>query len=228
MGANTGKRSHVRLPREQRMRDIEAAAKITFCRDGYDVAAVNEIASLAGVSEGSIYKFYDSKRDLLHSILKHWYRNLIDDLEAKLQGVEGVRPKLHLVIWQHLNSIKNDPGCCRLFFSEVRSTSEYDQTELYSMNKRYTHILTEIIQNGIEAGEIKEKVSVGLVRDLIYGGIEHRVSPYLAGKGELDCDKIGLQLSEIIFGGILCSRPTNTELSEVFERLSRIEGKGNE
>ena len=62
------KRSFVRLPREKRMRDIEKAARLVFSQHGFDAAPVNEIAAEAGISEGSIYKFYTNKRDLLHTI----------------------------------------------------------------------------------------------------------------------------------------------------------------
>jgi len=225
MNTKAEKRSHVRLPREQRMQDIEAAAKAVFSRDGYDAAAISEIAALAGVSEGSIYKFYESKRDLLHTVLKSWYRSLIDELEAKLEGVEGISSRLHLVIWQHLNSIKSDPVCCSLFFSEVRSSTDYESTELFQMNKEYANILTNIMKTGVETGDLKESTPIYLVRDVVFGCIEHRVSAYLAGKGDLDCDVIALQLAEVINHGIFPSSEGDWGIKKVVGRLEQLANK---
>lgn len=222
MSMSTEKRSFVRLPREQRMREIEAAARKVFAKHGFDAAAINEIAGEAGVSEGAIYKFYSSKRDLLHTILRAWYLGMIEEFIAKLEGIEGTHARIHIVIWQHLKSIKENPDLVRLFYSEVRNAQEYFSTDLYEMNRAYTQVLMEILADGVERGELRDDVSMALVRDVIFGGIEHRVASYLYGRSNFDPDVVARQLSDMVFAGIATRPQETSDLGSLIERLERV------
>lgn len=219
MTAPKERRSFVRLPREQRMREIEAAARECFARHGFDAAPINEIASLAGISEGSIYNFYNTKRDLLHTILETWYQAMIDDFRAGLESVTGARERLHIVIRQHLVSIHESPDLCRLFYSEVRNAPDYHTTRLYQMNREYTRVVTEIVSAGIGSGELRPDTSVALVRDVVFGGVEHRVSGFLAGRADLDCDRLAAQITSLVFDGVARRVDDAGPLGTLVERL---------
>lgn len=233
MNTSPERRSFVRLPREQRMQDIETAARKVFAQHGFEAASINEIAGQAGVSEGSIYKFYTNKRDLLHTILKTWYEGMIAEFMAKLDGVVGTRARIHVVIWQHLKSIKESPDLCRLFFSEVRGAPDYYSTDLYDMNREYTRVLLEILKSGVKQGDIRPDVDHALVRDVIFGGIEHHVTPYLMGRGEFDLDTVAGHMSHMVYAGISAGEPEKPEdltalvkrLEDAIDRLDRPSGK---
>ncbi|MBT3362683.1 MAG: TetR/AcrR family transcriptional regulator [Chloroflexi bacterium] len=54
---------------KQRKRQILNAARDVFSRKGFAEATTAEIAQTAGVSEGTIYNYFASKRDLLVSLI---------------------------------------------------------------------------------------------------------------------------------------------------------------
>ncbi|RMF14211.1 MAG: TetR/AcrR family transcriptional regulator, partial [Candidatus Dadabacteria bacterium] len=54
-----------RLPRDDRRRQIVAAAIGVFGKHGYHAATTAELARAAGVSEALLYQHFDSKKDLL-------------------------------------------------------------------------------------------------------------------------------------------------------------------
>lgn len=54
---------------KQRKRQIIAAAREVFSQRGFAEATTAEIAQTAGVSEGTIYNYFSSKRDLLISLI---------------------------------------------------------------------------------------------------------------------------------------------------------------
>ncbi|MEX3009602.1 TetR/AcrR family transcriptional regulator [Hoeflea sp. TYP-13] len=222
MSTESAKRSFVRLPRERRMREIEAAAREVFSQRGYDAASMTDIAKLAGVSEGSIYKFYTNKRDLLLTVIRTWYQRMIDEFIEKLSGVEGTRAQLQTVIWQHLKSIKANPDLCRLFYSEVRSADDYYDSDLYRLNRDYTHVLMDIIQQGVARGEIRADISVTLVRDMVFGGIEHRISGFLLNRGSFDQQEIADQLCDLVMAGIATPVKSPNGLDGLVERLERV------
>jgi len=59
-----------RREREQRRKDILAAAETLFARKGYDSTSIEEIAGLAEVSPGTVYFYFENKEDLLLSLVK--------------------------------------------------------------------------------------------------------------------------------------------------------------
>jgi len=222
MGAVAEKRNHVRLPRSQRMREIEAAAREVFARQGFNDAPVSEIARSAGVSEGAIYKFYANKRELLHAILTGWYGGIIAAFHDRLESVRGTRARLHAVIWQHLKSIEESPDLCRLFYSEVRSAPGYHSSELHRCNREYTRVLTGILEDGVAAGDIRPDVSVALVRDMVFGGIEHHVTAFLAGRGGLDRERVAAEMTRMVLSGIAPPAEEPAVLESVVDRLEMI------
>lgn len=58
-----------RRPAQRPAEILEAAAQV-FAKNGYERATTREIAALAGVSEGTLYNYYGSKRDILIALVK--------------------------------------------------------------------------------------------------------------------------------------------------------------
>ncbi|MDB5972588.1 MAG: TetR/AcrR family transcriptional regulator [Hydrocarboniphaga sp.] len=192
-----------RLAREQRVDEILVSARTVFCEKGYDAAAVAEIASRIGVVEGTVYKYFSTKRELLLRTLENWYDELFGDYTRELIHVSGARARLHLLIWRHLRSIRDYPQLCRLMFREVQSEPQYRGTVLHELNRRYTQLLIAVIEQGAAAGEFRSDIAPTLLRAMVYGGIEHHSWNYVCGRGELDIDSIADQLVAVICDGMV-------------------------
>jgi len=211
-----------RLPRARRIEEIEAAARAVFSKRGYDGASISEIAAKAGVVEGTIYKYFENKRDLLLKVVERWYLGMIGDYAAELPGIVGSRNRLRFVIWRHLRSIKDNPDLCRLVFNEVRSGDDYFQNVVYRLNRRYTDVLLQILREGAEQGELRADLPLALVRDMVYGAIEHHVWGYLSGRGDLDVDHTADQLADLLFGGIGQADGPSEDLEPAVARLGQL------
>ncbi|SMF04554.1 transcriptional regulator, TetR family [Tistlia consotensis] len=224
MSEAAGKRSFSRRPRAERMEQIEAAARDVFSRNGFAAASISEIAAGAGVVEGTIYKYYENKRDLLLTVLQRWYESMIADYVDQLAGVAGLRNRLRFVIWRHLKSIKDNPDLCRLFYAEVRGSDDYYESTLYRLNREYTNVLMRILRDGMAAGELRPDLSIALVRDMIFGGIEHHVATFLARRGELDVERAAEQLTDMVMAGIVQPppAPASLGLEAAVRRLERV------
>jgi AcrR family transcriptional regulator len=57
---------------DARTQEILDAARRMFVQKGVDAATVQEIASEAGLSAGAIYRYYESKADLLRAVCGNW------------------------------------------------------------------------------------------------------------------------------------------------------------
>lgn len=216
----TQKRSFNRLPRETRMHDIEAAARDMFSTYGYQAASMAQIAERAGVVEGTIYKYYSGKRDLLLTVLLRWYEGMIADYFEALKDVAGTRARLSTIIRQHFESIKANPDLVSLFYSEVRGKEDYYDSELFEQNRRYTEVLVQVLQRGVEQGELRADLPFALTRDIVFGGMEHHVSAFLSGRGDFDIGETTNGLVGLVMNGV-AMHPEN-DLENVVKRLERV------
>jgi len=202
------------MARGDRMDGILDAAQALFCEKGYDGTAVAEVAARLGVVEGTVFKYFPTKRDLLLKVLERWYVRMGDDYAHDLAGVEGARARLRLLVWRHLRSLRENPQLCRLMFHEVRSGGDYRGSRLHQLNRAYTRLLTDVIEHGIKAKEFRAGLPVPLIRDMIYGGIEHHAWTYLQGRGRLDIDAITSGIMGILDFGVVGDRTSRVIPSE--------------
>ncbi len=202
----TTKRKPPRLAREERVSHILHAAREMFREKGYRDTAVADIAARTGVVEANVYKYFGAKRELLLKVLDAWYEEMFGEYAAALASVRGTRARVRLLVARHLKSIKQDPALCRLMFREVRSEEDYPGSGLHAQNRRYTQLLVDVLKQGVDAGELRSELPLPLLRDMIYGGIEHHAWNYLCGRGGLDADRIADQIVAVVFEGAAAPR----------------------
>ena len=202
MSAKPSRLHAPRLAREQRVDEILDAARRVFCEKGYEQTAVAEIALCIGVVEGTIYKYFSSKRELLLKVLEHWYEEMFGDYARDLAVARNSRERLRLLVWRHLRSIRDYPLLCRLMFREVRSEADYHGSGLHQLNRQYTELLVQVLDEGQRSGEIRRDVPLPLLRDMVYGAIEHHTWNFVCGRGALDIDRIAEQMTAMLCDGI--------------------------
>jgi hypothetical protein len=86
-------------------------------------------------------------------------------------------------------------------FREVQSEQDYRGSGLHGMNRRYTQFLLDVIETGIKSGEFRADVPPALLRDMVYGGIQHHSWNYVCGRGTLDIDAIADQIVAVLCEG---------------------------
>lgn len=209
----------VRLSREERMAQILAAATDEFRTAGFDGASMSAIAGRAGIVEGSIYRFFDNKAHLLTHCIEVWYEQMLVYYAAELAQITGLRARLRFMIWRHLKTVHDDPEMCRLMFNLVRSSDGYRSTEVYRLNSLYTERTLDIIREGIAAGELRGDLDLRLVRDMIYGAVEHRVWGFLYADGRLDPDGVADALVDLVIGGLDTAGETAQRVAVLEERI---------
>lgn len=228
MTNGTARRQVFRLSKERRVSDIMAAARSVFREKGYEDAPLSDIAERANVVEGSIYRYFENKRDLLVKVIEDWYESMLADYDQHLAGIAGTRNRLRYMIWRHLKTIHDEPALCNLMFQFLRTGKDYSHTAVHELNRRYTRRTLDIVREGVDAGELRDDVSLALVRDMIYGCVEHRTWSYLRGEGEFDPDATADAIVELILSGLRKRgpepAPARADLAERIEKaVARLE-----
>ena len=223
----------VRQSRETRVRDILNAAREVFEARGYEKATVAEIASRVGIVEGTVFSYFPSKRVLVLKVMEQFYHQITRQIEEGIQGVNGTRERFYFVIWNHLNIMTQNRALCGVILNESRGIDHELSQQVRLLNRRYTEVVTQITQDGIASGELRPDVSVTLVRNTLFGTLEHHLwSMYQDSKdtetATLDIHQTSQQITRLIFGGIssnnqnLTDKSVKGEVSELIKKLNRL------
>jgi AcrR family transcriptional regulator len=74
---------------------IIEAAKVCFMRDGFEAASMNDITTMAGVSKGTLYVYFEDKEDLFISLCRNQRDQLLSfaqqELGASSSAAEGLQ-----------------------------------------------------------------------------------------------------------------------------------------
>lgn len=190
-----------RLPKAERYEGILAAAEQVFCQLGYDAATMADVAQRAGVVEGNVYRYFKSKRELVARVVSDWYSRKLDELEREVRQIASVRSRLRYLIATHLRSLRDSPGLMRLIIRELRTGDPEFSRIVGGLNQRYTAFLRLALEEGVRTGELRPDTPVRLLRDMVFGGIEHHAARYLAGIGTLDVETAADQMLALVLQG---------------------------
>ena len=76
----------MQVPNEQKRRHITSAAARMFAARPFHKVRLDDIAAAAGVGKGTLYVYFDSKEDLYFTLTYEGFAQLVDRLNAQLEG----------------------------------------------------------------------------------------------------------------------------------------------
>lgn len=213
-----------RPSREQRVKDILRSAREVFELRGYEKATVAEIAEKIGVVEGTVFSYFGSKRLLVSKVMEEFYGDITRKIEGGITGIEGARNKLYYVIWTHFSVVFENKAICAVILRESRGVDHTFSDELQELNRRYSAIVGEIIRYGIEEGTIRPGTSLRLIRNAVFGTIEHYLWSSVDSDYEMQIDKLAEELTSLLFNGIAVQdEAVNAgEVSRLIARLNNL------
>jgi AcrR family transcriptional regulator len=223
MPATPTRKRSPRLSRETRISSILAAAREVFEELGYEKAKIADIAARLDVVEGTVFHYFPSKRLLVTGVIEAFYQTITEEVKAGLCGIEGTRNRLHYVIHFHLKTVTRDSRLCGVILRESRGLDLDLSSDIHQFNRDYTRVLVDVIKEGIAAGDISADTSIPMVRDTVYGSIEHTLWNLLTDGTAIDVDEQAQKLTRLVYNGISApAAPDADEVSALVRQLNRL------
>jgi TetR/AcrR family transcriptional regulator, fatty acid metabolism regulator protein len=191
-------KGHTNPPGRQKI--IEALTQLMRAKDFHSVTTA-EIADRAGVTEGLIYKYFRSKKELLYQALNELFAQFNQTILQRVAHKASAIEKLEIVICASIEYYTANRVFARILLLEVRNSQEYFDSEAYEMVKAYARTILDIIEEGIGRGEIRPDADPQILRKIILGAIEHACLGEIIFSKELDAQAITHTISTIIFEG---------------------------
>lgn len=213
-------RKAARLSPESRTAEILLTARILLREVGYENFLPADVARRCGVSEATIYRYFPTRRDLLVRVAEEWFGEILA-VEPELAGLADTFERLRHVIWHGLSVVKQEPVLTRFVLTVLRTDPLYRSMDIYQLNRRFTSAVTKVVEEAITSGAFRANVSPNLVRDMIFGAIEHQTWAFLRGEGDFSIDEAADGIAEIIFRGLTAAPPTLLDVASALRKLER-------
>jgi AcrR family transcriptional regulator len=211
-----------RLPRDQRVAAILHEARAVLRDRGSEQFPTAEVAERCGVSEGTIYKYFPTKRDLLIQVAESWFEEFLDDIQPNNPQLP-IRDQLLHVIWTNLSLIRREPALTRFVLMDLRADPAYRTMRIHDLNRSIAAKATDVVEAGVKAGVLRADIPLKLVRDMIFGAIEHQTWAYLRGEGDFSVDESAAGITDVVYSGIAVrSDHPEGDLGAAVARLERV------
>jgi AcrR family transcriptional regulator len=188
---------------EARRAQILDAAATVFAEKGFHRATTKEIAGVAGVSEGTIYNYFDSKDDLLIGIMARLAElgTLDDELMEALKG--DVR-EFFIVMFRHrIGHVRQGQEMLQAILPEVIVNPELREHFQRQFVLRIAMLLEQYVQARVEMGHIRP-VDASLTTRVVQAMIIGLLVLDVVGDETLRArwDELPELLATIIFDGL--------------------------
>ncbi len=183
-----------------RQKIIEALTRLMWTKEFHAVTTA-EIAELAGVTEGLIYKYFKSKKELLYQVLNDLFAQFNQAVLDRMADKGSAIEKLEIIIRSSIEYYTANRVFARILLLEVRTSPDYFSSEAYTRVKAYARTILEVIRMGIQKGEIKPNTDPLILRKVILGTIEHACLGEIIFARDLDVQTVTHSISTIIFNG---------------------------
>jgi len=142
---------------ETRRLQIIRAAQSCFARKGYYRTTMDDIARESGLSKGSLYWYFESKRTLFLAMLDAWLEQVDRSLSELVETSLPIAEKLHRVAEVLVTIVNSSREMVPILLDFWAQTSHDPQItrRLAEVYGEYRRLLRRIVQEGIASGELR-------------------------------------------------------------------------
>ena len=187
---------------DNRLRLIRSAAK-SFASQGIKGANINLISVGAGLGKGTVYNYFDSKRDLFLAVLE-WAGGR---LEARLDQLNGdsaeIQPQLKELAKALLGFYQSQSDLAKLL---IRSAASHQVEHQQALVRAFEPLLSrfrEVLEEGLKRGELKTDLDPFLSAITLWGMINHQAAfHWLVSTRPLDPDGVAELVMAYFMAGV--------------------------
>jgi len=168
IGVKKTERNH----KDKRARILNSAKSI-FAQIGFKKARVQDIAKNAGVGDGTIYKYFASKDEILFTLADEKAKYVDEQQGKNLTESMPSDLKLETMLRDYIQNMSLDMELWKIFQFDLRYNLPFYKTKTYGVHRRFTRTYYDILVQGIEDQRFKQTINPYLVGKMIFGIIDH-------------------------------------------------------
>jgi len=182
-----------------RQHQIKKAVLDIIYTNGLKSLSTRNLSKWTGMSEGAIFRHFQTKQDIILSIITDVHEDLIGNLQQIANATDDPHERLNRFVCFTIDYLTRNKGITMLMFSEASHKNDAVMKEKLSLifNKQKT-LVSKIILDGIALGKWDESIPVENVAMLYMGiPISLNIDLILSG-GEMHIDNFCARMMQLL------------------------------
>jgi len=146
--------------KKKRKKQILEAALTLFNDNGYENTSIEQIARTAGVGKGTIYGYFETKKDIIKGFCEeeiekiHW--QLVNNTDENANILEQMMT-IYMTEFQHVTQNKEFG---RLYMREAVFPDDASQQDNLEIEDKYFALLFPILEKAQQRGELRKDIEL--------------------------------------------------------------------
>lgn len=162
------------MEKENKEEKILESAILLFSKKGFSATTTSEIAKVAGVAEGTVFRYYKTKKHILIKVMSRLIEVMSEELVINPVGKilkENVGKAdsdiLKILLMDRVNVFNTYWDIIQVIITEIQFHEDIRESFFKNVVFKVKDFLREFIENGIASGRFKDFDSIVVSRALL-------------------------------------------------------------
>jgi len=181
---------------------ILRAAITVFAHNGYFNSKVADIAREAGVADGTVYLYFKSKEDILHSVFDRSVEEALAEAKEKIANISDPREKLRQIAYLHLERLGANRDLAVVFQVELRGSTKFMEEFSAAGFAEYLTLIRSTFEEGQQAGLFRADLNAKVVSKILFGALDEMATNWILSKRRYKLAPMADQVLDIFLNGV--------------------------
>jgi TetR/AcrR family transcriptional regulator, fatty acid metabolism regulator protein len=174
-----------------------------FSKNGYFNSKVADIAREAGIADGTVYLYFKSKEEILHSVFDRTMEEFISEGKKEIAGIAEPDKRLRRIAQLHLERLGADRDLAIVFQVELRGSIKFMQEFSAAGFAEYLEIIHQTIVEGQRAGIFRKSLNAIVCSKILFGALDEMVTNWILSPKAYALAPLADTVLEVFFGGMI-------------------------
>ena len=180
---------------------LRAAIKV-FAQKGYFNSKVADVAKEAGIADGTVYLYFKSKDEILHSIFDRAMEEFISEGKREIAEISAADKRLRRIAQLHLERLGADRDLAIVFQVELRGSTKFMEEFSGGGFAEYLDIIKKTIEAGQKTGVFRKDLKAITAAKILYGALDEMVTNWILSKRAYPLAPMADEVLKVFFGGV--------------------------
>jgi len=151
------------------------AAHTIFARKGYAAAGIADLAGELGIGHGTVYRYFDNKRDVAAAVLDRALTRIAEVVTAEDPGatddLAGYRAQVERIGQRLYDLFAADRALGRLVFFDLGAVDDELRERLHAAHELFAAYTAAYLRNGVAKGFLRADLDVDTTARVVNGMI---------------------------------------------------------
>lgn len=193
---------------------ILSSAMQAFEEVGFTEITIDEIAKRCDLDRSSIYYYFESKQEIIGSLMESYYNRIISITERIINNNYDINKSFSILLTDLIYSYGNHYPikyiCTHELISHVLSQNSRWKKKIIKLNERFEKLLETLIESGLNTRDLRSKARAQVLIAMIVG-LSNWGDEIIASNSGAPASETAAVVADILLNGLRGRDPHNDE-----------------